>query len=90
MSTSMCSNILTHAVIITGKIDERNVSNALEDLEDPNPQRQLDDHTVANVDDDPHAPLMQTDAVAREPQLPVIVRSEVKRLCDPVCSLISW
>ena len=86
---NICSNILTQAVIITGKINEREVSNVLEDLEDPDPRRQLDDQTVANVDDDLHAPLIQTDVGAREPQLPVIVRSKVKRLCDPVRSLIS-
>ena len=35
---SICPNILTHAVAITGKIDKHEVSNVLEDLEDPDPQ----------------------------------------------------
>ena len=87
---SICPNVLTHAVAITGKIDEREVSNVLEDLEDPDPQRQLDDQTVTNVDDYQHAPLFQMDAGAREPQLPVMVRSKVKRLCNLVRSPISW
>jgi len=87
---SICPNILTHAIAITGKIDEREVSNMLEDLEDPDPQRQLDDQTVTNMDNYQHAPLFQMDAGACEPQLPVMVHSKVKRLCDLVHSLILW
>ena len=86
----MCPNVLTHAAAITGKVDEREVINVLEDLEDPDPQRQSGDQTVTNMDDGQHAPLIRTDAGAREPQLPVMVRSKVRRLCDLVRSPIWW
>ena len=86
----ICPSILTHAVAIADKIDEREVINVLEDLESPDPHRKLDYPTAINMDDGQHAPLIQTDTGAREPQVPVMVCSKVKTLCDHVRSPISW
>jgi len=84
-------SFLTHAAAITGKIDERSeceVISVVEDPEKPDPQRQLGDQTMTNMDDGQHAPLIRTDAGAHQPQLPVIVHSKVKRLHNLVCSPI--
>ena len=74
-SKLICIRITT---AITGKIDEDEVINVLEDPEDQDSQQQSGDQTMANMVDSQHAPLIQTDAGARDPQLRAMVRSKAK------------
>lgn len=46
----ICPNILAYAAAIAGKINKHQVINMLQNLESPDPQWQLDDLTMTNMD----------------------------------------